>query len=131
MLEWNIFLEQLSIMFFEAWSVAVGGVERLGKRQYRNKIQITADILELAKQGSRKTRIMYLGNLSFDLVQKYLKQLEELGLVEVKGIGKGERIYNITPRGTEFLSDFYELQKHSEIASNKRKVLEVALGTEG
>jgi predicted transcriptional regulator len=73
---------------------------------------------------------MYLGNLSFDLVQKYLKQLE-LGLMEVKGMGKGERIYNITPRGAEFLSDFYELQKHSEIASNKRKVLEVALGTEG
>ena len=118
-------------MFFERWSVAVGGVVRLGKRTYRNKIQITADILELAKQGSRKTRIMYLGNLSFDLVQKYLKQLEELGLVEVKGVGKGERIYNITPRGTEFLSDFHELQKHSEIASSKRKVLEVALGTEG
>gem|GEM_PF-603828 len=130
-MEWNIFLEQLWTMFFEAWSVAVGEVARLGKRQYRNKIQITADILELAKQGSRKTRIMYLGNLSFDLVQKYLKQLEELGLVEVKGVGKGERIYNITPRGAEFLSDFYELQKHSEIASNKRKVLEVALGTEG
>jgi len=101
------------------------------KRQYRDRIEITANILEIAKDGSRKTRIMYLGNLSFDLVQKYLKQLEQLGLVEVKGVGKGERIYNITPRGTEFLSDFYELQKHSEIASNKRKVLEVALGTEG
>ncbi len=98
-MEWNIFLEQLWTMFFEAWSVAVGEVAKLGKRTYRNKIQITADILELAKQGSHKTRIMYLGNLSFDLVQKYLKQLEELGLVEVKGVGKGERIYNITPRG--------------------------------
>ena len=100
----------------------------LSKRQYRNKIQITADILELAKQGSCKTRIMYLGNLSFDLVQKYLKQLEELELVEVKG-GKGERTYNITPRGLEFLSDYYELQKHSEIASSKKQTLEDILRT--
>ena len=103
---------------------------KLSKRQYRNKIEITANILELAKQGSRKTRIMYLGNLSFDLVQKYLKQLQQLGLVEVKDTEKGERIYSITARGVEFLSDFYELQKHSEIASNKKKVLEGALSTE-
>ena len=99
----------------------------MSKRQYRNKIEITANILELAKQGSRKTRIMYLGNLSFDLVQKYLKQLEELGLVEVRDKENGERIYNITKRGTEFLSDFYELQKHSEIANNKKQILESVL----
>ena len=103
---------------------------KLSKRQYRNKIEITANILELAKQGSRKTRIMYLGNLSFDLVQKYLTQLEQLGMLEIKSTGKGERIYNITPRGTEFLSDYYELQKHSEIATNKKKVLEDALRAE-
>ena len=102
----------------------------MSKRQYRNKIEITANILELAKQGSRKTRIMYLGNLSFDLVQKYLTQLEQLGMLEIKSTGKGERIYNITPRGTEFLSDYYELQKHSEIATNKKKVLEDALRAE-
>jgi predicted transcriptional regulator len=102
----------------------------VSKRSYRNKIEITANILELAKHGSRKTRIMYLGNLSFDLVQKYLTQLEQLGMVEIKSTDKGERIYNITPRGLEFLSDFYELQKHSEIANNKKKVLENALRTE-
>jgi len=105
-------------------------VAELVKRQYRNRIEITANILELAKQGSRKTRIMYLGNLSFDLVQKYLKQLEQFGLVEIKGTEKGERFYNITTRGVEFLSDFYELQKHSEIVGNKKKILENALRIE-
>jgi len=73
---------------------------------------------------------MYLGNLSFDLVQKYLKQLEELGLVEVRDKEKGERIYSITKRGIEFLSDFYELQKHSEIANNKKQILESVLGVQ-
>jgi predicted transcriptional regulator len=99
----------------------------VGKRHYRNKIEIIANILEIAKDGSRKTRIMYLGNLSFDLVQKYLKQLENLGLVEVKNASGGERIYSVSHKGQSFLADFYELQKHTEIADTKKHVLESAL----
>jgi predicted transcriptional regulator len=70
---------------------------------------------------------MYLGNLSFDLLQKYLKRLEQLGLVEVKNTSGGERIYNVTAKGQEFLTDFYELQKHTEIVNNKKSVLEKTL----
>jgi predicted transcriptional regulator len=70
---------------------------------------------------------MYLGNLSFDLLKKYLKRLELLGLVEVKNTSGGERIYNVTTKGQEFLTDFYELQKHTEIANDKKSVLEKAL----
>ena len=98
------------------------------KRQYRDRIEITANILEIAKDGSRKTRIMYLGNLSFDLVQKYLSQLEQLNLVEVKDSQGGERMYFITQKGERFLADFRELQKHAEIADTKKQVLEDALG---
>jgi predicted transcriptional regulator len=98
------------------------------KRQYRDRIEITANILEIAKDGSRKTRIMYLGNLSFDLVQKYLSQLEQLNLVEVKDTPGGEKMYYITQKGDRFLSDFRELQKHAEIANSKKQVLEDALG---
>jgi len=131
MLERNIVPESFSTRDFTIRHVVSRSrVAELVKRQYRNRIEITANILELAKQGSRKTRIMYLGNLSFDLVQKYLKQLEQFGLVEIKGTEKGERIYNITTRGVEFLSDFYELQKHSEIVGNKKKILENALRIE-
>jgi len=99
----------------------------LGKRQNRSKIEITANILELTKDGSRKTRIMYLANLSFDLVQKYLKRLENLGLVEVKKTSGGEQIYNITSKGLVFLADFYELKKHAEIADSKTRTLQSAL----
>ena len=98
-----------------------------GSRQYRSRLEITANILEIAKQGSRKTRIMYLGNLSFDLIQKYLKQLEELELLQVKNTADGARVYHITPKGQAFLTDFQELRKHTEIADNKKAVLEKAL----
>ena len=97
------------------------------KRHYRGPIEITANILEVAKEGSRKTRIMYLGNLSFDLAKKYLKQLEQLDLIEVKNTTNGEKMYYVTAKGKQFLTDFYTLQKHSEITDSKRRVLENAL----
>jgi len=69
---------------------------------------------------------MYQGNLSFDLTQKYLKQLEDLQLIEVK-TSTGDKVYTITPKGEQFLADFYELQKHAEIADGKKRVLQGAL----
>jgi len=69
---------------------------------------------------------MYLGNLSFDLTQKYLKQLTDLGLIEVNG-NSDEKVYTITAKGERFLVDYYELQKHGEIADNKRRILEGTL----
>jgi len=96
------------------------------KRSYRGPIEITANILELAKSGSRKTRIMYLGNLSFDLTQKYLRQLRESQLIEIKEID-GEKIYKLTPKGDQFLEDFYMLQRHTEIVDTKKRSLQGAL----
>jgi len=95
------------------------------RRQYRSRIQIAADILEIAKDGSRKTRIMYQGNLSFDLLQKYLDMLVNHGLLEVRG--GSEKSYAATEKGKHFLEDSYELQKYSEIASSKKRALESTL----
>ena len=95
------------------------------KRQYRTRIQIAADILEIAKAGSRKTRIMYLGNLSFDLLQKYLENLVELGLVEVRN--GSDKTYVATERGLQFLEEFRELQKHAEVVEVKKRTLQSLL----
>ena len=97
------------------------------KRQYRSRIQIAADILEIAREGSRKTRIMYLGNLSFDLLQKYLEMLVEFGLVEVKN--GADKTYVATEKGRQFLEDFHELQKHAEVVEVKKRTLESSLST--
>lgn len=90
-------------------------------------MEIAASILEIAKNGSRKTRIMYLGNLSFDLLQKYLDTLVELGLLE-KGSGDG-KMYVATEKGRKFLDDFHELQKHAEVVESKKRALERTLAT--
>jgi predicted transcriptional regulator len=92
------------------------------RRQYRSRIQIAADILEIAKNGSRKTRIMYQGNLSFDLLQKYLDMLVKHDLLETRGDSK--KSYVATEKGRRFLEDYHELQKHSEVAESKKRTLE-------
>ena len=95
------------------------------KRQYRSRIQIAADILEIARNGARKTRIMYMGNLSFDLLQKYLDMLVKFGLVEVHG--GAEKSYLATDKGRRFLDDFYELRRHLEMVKTKTRALEESL----
>lgn len=95
------------------------------KRQYRSRFDIAANILEIAKGGSRKTRIMYLGNLSFELVQKYLDLLARFDLIEIREWP--ERTYIATEKGRRFLEDYYELQKYSEMAEAKRRALEAIL----
>jgi predicted transcriptional regulator len=100
-----------------------------GKRQYRSRIQIAANILEIAKSGSRKTKIMYQGNLSFDLLQKYMDLLVKYELLEVHG--SSEKSYVATDKGKQFLADYQELQKYSEMAESKKRALETSLAIKG
>jgi predicted transcriptional regulator len=88
-------------------------------------MEISAGILDIAKNGSRKTRIMYLGNLSFDLLQKYLDMLVNVGLLEQRN--NDEKIYVATEKGRKFLEDFNELQKHSTVVEEKKRTLEECL----
>ena len=88
-------------------------------------MEIAAGILDIAKNGSRKTRIMYLGNLSFDLLQKYLDMLVNLGLLEIRN--SEERVYVATEKGRAYLEDFNELQKHTEVVERKKRALETSL----
>jgi predicted transcriptional regulator len=97
----------------------------IGKRQYRSRIQITADILEIAKNGSRKTKIMYLGNLSFDLLQKYLDMLVNYELLDIHG--SADKSYMATPKGKQFLEDYRELQKYSQMVDSKKRALEASM----
>jgi len=88
-------------------------------------MEIAAGILEIAKNGSRKTRIMYLGNLSFDLLQKYVDLLVSMNLLEAKN--GPDRTYYATEKGRQFLDDFNELQRHAEVVQAKKQALERSL----
>jgi predicted transcriptional regulator len=94
------------------------------KRRYRTRIEIAADILEIARDGCRKTKIMYLGNLSFDVLRRYLDMLATHGLIEFRN---PQNSYVATDKGRRFLEEYHELQKHSEMVETKKRVLETTL----
>lgn len=52
------------------------------------------DIIFCCQEGSKKTRIMYSANLSYQLVRKYLSKMLERGYLTKK-----EDIYYVTERG--------------------------------
>ncbi len=81
--------------------------------KYRDRLQIIANILSIASEGAKKTRIMYQANLSYKLLCQYLDDVQEAGLVCFE---KGE-LYVLTAKGREFLN------KHDEY-SKRRKSLE-------
>jgi predicted transcriptional regulator len=73
----------------------------------RTRVEILANILKVASNGALKTHIMYKANLSHRQLERYLGFLEERGLL-AQGIDKemGNRIYQITDKGCDFLREY-------------------------
>jgi len=93
----------------------------LTTRKNRNKFQITQAILEVAREGAGKTRIMYRANLSFKLLEDYLAALVRSGLLKVK---EGERkMFLTSERGLQFLREFEDLERHVALVSTKKDSL--------
>ncbi|RLI19030.1 hypothetical protein DRO54_09245 [Candidatus Bathyarchaeota archaeon] len=94
--------------------------------RYRNKLHIIADILKAAENGSKKTRIMYLANLSYHLLEKYLVKVIQADLLRHNG-----ELYEVTEKGRIFLEKFDDysekmskIKKEIEIIKFERQVLE-------
>src|SRR5512136_1574964 len=61
----------------------------------RDKLRIIAEILEIAKNGTLKTQIMYKANLSFAQLNEYLKFMLKIRLME-KVDNRGKDVYVAT-----------------------------------
>jgi len=70
----------------------------------RSSFEIIAEILNTAKNGAKKTRIMYSCGLSYRFVQKYLTLLLENGLLRTGNS------YHITDKGMGFLRKYQILE---------------------
>ena len=67
----------------------------------RSSIQVIADILRLGEAG--KTEIMYSANMSYFQLQKYLKFMLELNLVDRVTVGNPVVTYRVTKKGLRLL----------------------------
>jgi predicted transcriptional regulator len=78
------------------------------KTKRRDKLSIIAEILDIAKDGTLKTQIMYKANLSFAQLCEYLTFLINAKLL-AKYTETGKEVYAATGKGIDFL------QRHSEL----------------
>ncbi len=69
----------------------------------RSSYEIIAEILDTAKDGAKKTRIMYSCGLSYRFIHKYLDLLLETGLLKT-----GDS-YHTTDKGRGFLRNYQNL----------------------
>jgi len=95
--------------------------------KYRNRLEIIADVLAVAKGGAGKTQIMYGANLSYMLLTRYLADVMDMGLVRTEG----ENTYTLTEKGAEFLQEFHgyradrrEVEKQLSEVKDKKMMLE-------
>jgi predicted transcriptional regulator len=85
----------------------------------RDKLYIISEIMEIAKEGTLKTQIMYKANLSFAQLNEYVKLLIKINLLR-KEIDRGKDVYRSTEKGLDFLQRHHEIMDLlSETANNK------------
>jgi predicted transcriptional regulator len=95
---------------------------------YRDRLDIIADILNVASRDAKKTQIMYQANLSYKVLQRYLNEIINASLVAFED---NHQYYKLTFKGQEYLNAYKEyarcsksMEKHLNDFSSKRKVLE-------
>jgi len=76
--------------------------------KYRRRIEIIADMLTVTQVRTKKTHIMYRGNLSFRVLNDYLSAIIKTNLV---GYDAATECYLITEKGRLFLQVFNRYKK--------------------
>lgn len=95
---------------------------------YRDKLDIIAEILQVASHEARKTQIMYQANLSYKVLQRYLIEVTEASLLRFEDT---KQSYIITDKGQEYLTAYKDylkanksIEKRLSEFSLKRKFLQ-------
>ena len=86
---------------------------------YRRRLDIIADILEVVSLDAKKTQIMFKANLSYRVLIKYLSEILEASLITFE---QERRCYTLTNKGHDFLNaykDYCITNKHVEKRLNQ------------
>jgi len=77
----------------------------------RSRMEIVANILDIARTGALKTHLMYKANLSYTIVSQYLDFLTKAELIqETFNDPDLVRMYQTTPKGLKYLEVYESLQ---------------------
>jgi predicted transcriptional regulator len=75
---------------------------------YRGRLDIIADILQVVSGDARKTQIMFQANLSYKVMQKYLAEITEASLISFVD---EKRCFVLTDKGSAFLDAYKEYSR--------------------
>jgi predicted transcriptional regulator len=78
--------------------------------KHRDRIEIVADVLKAAGHGTRKTRIMWMANLSYKLLRKYLDEAVTLGYLTIS-----QEEYGVTDDGDAFPKNTSSIQTDTQV----------------
>lgn len=73
----------------------------------RSDLEISAEVLRIAKEGAKKSHIVYRANLNFKVVKTYLTRLHETGLITFPS--DGDHLFKTTSKGVEYLNQYTKL----------------------
>lgn len=100
---------------------------------YRARLDIIADILNVASRSAKKTQIMYQANLSYKVLQRYLSEIVNAQLVSFED---ETQLFQLTDKGRDFLDAYQKYSKThrhvekrlDEIASKKKALENLCIG---
>jgi len=78
------------------------------RAERRSSMEIIVNILEEARNGINKTRLVYRTNLNFLVVQKYIDFLTDKGLIQTDQ--RPNTVYVTTERGLQLLTEFAKMK---------------------
>ena len=84
--------------------------------KYRSRTEISSMILESARSGATKTKIMYKAYLSYLQVVEYLKHLQQNDLLVYE---EGTQLYRPTEKGLKFLNISNDLNEMTIVTNSK------------
>jgi predicted transcriptional regulator len=74
-------------------------------------MEVKIDILQAISEGAgRPTHIMYRSNLSWSVMQGFIRALEQQELISAKE-GEGRRNYILTAKGRRVLDNYMDVRK--------------------
>lgn len=98
-------------------------------RKKRKTEEIIASILDTARYGATKTRIMYVSYLSFSQLQKYISYTLQNKLIDLDAKDKK---YLTTHKGFEFLRRLEEVRSvENNIIEKRRSLSEILDNKDG
>ena len=133
----RLFLEQVMYLitsYIQLKLSILKSFEDLNMKNYRRRLDIIADILQVVSQNAKKTQIMFQANLSYKVLQRYMEDITSAYLISYETT---EQCYVLTQKGQEFLEAYKEyaktnkrIEKHLNDVGTKKKNLEELCSTE-